>query len=206
MSDLFRHVPGTSVVHRIPAGVKLLTLLAASLTLMLVRGPLTTAVGLVLAAVVVTLSRIGWRRLLWGMRGLAIILILLGAYQWWRGGWPRSVEVVGDLVTIVLIASVVTMTTPIERMLDAVIAGLTPLRPLGVRPARVALAVSLTLQLIPVAFGLLAESRDAARARGIERSIRARMIPTVIRVVAHARTTGDALWARGVDDDEHPAR
>ncbi len=206
MSELFAHVPGTTVVHRVPAGLKLLTLLATSITLMLVRGPLTTVVGLVLAAAVVTVSRIGWSRLLWGMRGLVIILVLLGAYQWWRGGWPRSVEVVGDLVTIVLIASVVTMTTPIDRMLDAVTTGLGPLRPLGVRPARVALAVSLTLQLIPIAFGLIAESRDAARARGIERSIRARMIPTVIRVVAHARTTGDALWARGVDDDEHPAR
>ena len=44
-------------------------------------------------------------------------------------------------------------------------------------------------------------TRDAARARGLERNPRAYLTPLVIRVVAHARATGDALHARGIGDD-----
>lgn len=200
MSDLFRHQPGTSPIHRLPAGVKLLALFVASIVMMLLRGHLTSLAGLAVAVVVAVLAGVRWPRLLWSLRGLAVILVLIAAYQLWKNDWMRAVEVVGDLLTVVLLASVVTMTTPIDRMLDAVSAGMRPLQPLGVRSGRVALTITLTLQMIPVALGLPAQSRDAARARGLERSIRARMVPTVIRMVAHARTTGDALWARGVDE------
>ena len=41
------------------------------------------------------------------------------------------------------------------------------------------------------------ETRDAARARGLERNPRAVLIPAAVRMVAHARATGDALAARG---------
>ncbi|RYE75981.1 MAG: energy-coupling factor transporter transmembrane protein EcfT, partial [Myxococcales bacterium] len=54
---------------------------------------------------------------------------------------------------------------------------------------------------IPRTIAIAEETRDAARARGLQRSPRARLIPMVLRVVAHARATGDALHARGLGDD-----
>ena len=54
---------------------------------------------------------------------------------------------------------------------------------------------------VPMTLDLANQSRDAARARGLERSPRARLTPVAIRVVAHARATGDALHARGIGDD-----
>ena len=48
--------------------------------------------------------------------------------------------------------------------------------------------------------GSFAEVGDAARARGLERSVRARTIPVVLSAVAYARRTGDALAARGLGD------
>ncbi len=44
------------------------------------------------------------------------------------------------------------------------------------------------------------ETRDAARARGL-RSPRAYLSPFVVRVIARAHETGDALTARGIGDD-----
>ena len=70
-----------------------------------------------------------------------------------------------------------------------------------VDPEAVALAFSLTLRAIPTTIAIADETRDAAVARGLERSPRARLTPLVIRVVAHARATGEALQARGIGDD-----
>ena len=44
------------------------------------------------------------------------------------------------------------------------------------------------------------QTGDAARARGLERDPRARLVPLVVRSVAHARATGEALDARGIGD------
>ena len=100
-----------------------------------------------------------------------------------------------------LAATVMTATTPIDEMLDTLVVWLAPFRRFGVKPERVALAFSLTLRGIPTTIEVAQETRDAARARGLQRSPRARLVPLVIRVVAHARATGDALHARGLGDD-----
>ena len=61
--------------------------------------------------------------------------------------------------------------------------------------------LGLLVRGIPLTLEIAAETRDAARARGLERNPRAHLTPLVIRVVAHARATGEALHARGVGDD-----
>ncbi|MGZ4466588.1 MAG: energy-coupling factor transporter transmembrane component T, partial [Nocardioides sp.] len=77
-----------------------------------------------------------------------------------------------------------------------------PLRRVGVDADRVALAFALMVRAIPTTLEIATETRDAALARGLQRDPRARLTPMVIRVVAHARATGDALHARGVGDDQ----
>lgn len=202
MSELFAHHPGTTPLHRLPAGAKLLGLLVAAVVVMVVRGPIAALVGTAVAVLFVLWSGIGLRRLLRSLRALAVVLVALAVFHTWQHGWQRAVETVGDLVTLVLLATVVTATTPVTGMLDAVTAGLRPLRRIGVQPGRVALAFALTLRTIPYALHLAAESRNAARARGLERDPRARLVPVVLRMVAHARATGDALWARDVAELE----
>ena len=64
----------------------------------------------------------------------------------------------------------------------------------------VALALGLAIQALPGTVALAVETRDAARARGV-RHPRAFLTPFVIRVVARAHETGDALHARGIGDD-----
>jgi biotin transport system permease protein len=64
----------------------------------------------------------------------------------------------------------------------------------------VALAFGLAIQALPATVALAIETRDAARARGV-RHPRAFLTPFVIRVVARAHETGDALHARGIGDD-----
>jgi biotin transport system permease protein len=195
------HRPGTTWLHRRSAGSKLVGLLVLGVVVVTVRGPASALVLVALALALVAWSGTGLRLTLRTLRGLLLVVVLLAAYQAWQQGWPRAVESVGDLVGLVLLATVLTVTTPVDEILDAITRALRPFRRLGVDPEKVALAFSLTIRAIPTTIDIAGETRDAAVARGLQRSPRARLTPVVIRVVAHARATGDALHARGIGDD-----
>ena len=194
------HQPGGTWLHRLPAGAKVLGLLVASIVVVVMDGPPTVAAELVLTLAVLTAAGMGWGLFLRSLRGLALVVTLLAAYLLWQHGWVRAVESVGDLVTLVLLATVLTVTTAVDEMLDAITRALRPLRRLGLDPDSVALAFSLMIRSIPTTVQIAEETRDAAIARGVERDPRARLTPVVLRVVAHARATGDALHARGIHD------
>lgn len=204
------HRPADTVLHRLPASAKLVSLLVAGPLVAIVRGWQSSLLALGVAVALVALSRMPGRDLVRAVRGLLILVILLGGWLTHQEGWPRAVETVGDLVALVLLATVVTTTTRVDAILDVVERALEPASRLVRRtsgdrlridPGRVALAFSLVLRTIPATIGLAEETRDAARARGLERDVRARLTPFAIRVVADAQATGEALHARGVGDD-----
>lgn len=193
--------PGTSVLHRLPVGTKLLGLVVLSILAVAFRGVPTTSALLVLAVLGCAIGGVPVRRAARSLRGVLVAMTLLAAYQTWQRGPERAYVVVGALVALLLLATVFTTTTQVERMIDAITRWLEPLRRFGVRPELVALAFSLMIRGIPLTLEIAAETRDAARARGLDRNPRAYLTPLVIRVVAHARATGDALHARGIGDD-----
>jgi len=192
--------PGTTWLHRLGPGSKLLGLCGCAILLVAVRWP-PLAVAAVLVALGLALgSGIGWREAGRTLRGVMIVAVLLGAWLVWQHGWARAVDSVGDLLALVLLASVLTRTTSVEDMLDTVTRALVPLRRFGADPERAALTFSLMIRAIPSTLEVAEETRQAALARGMTRSPRARLVPLVIRVVARARATGEALQARGIDD------
>nr|WP_243892176.1 energy-coupling factor transporter transmembrane component T [Dermatophilus congolensis] len=103
-------------------------------------------------------------------------------------------------VVAVVAASVVTATTRTVEMMDAVVVGVRPLRCVGVDADRVGLVFSLVLRSVFVVAGIVEEVGQARKARGLERSFRALLVPVVVRTVRHGERMGEALVARGVDD------
>ncbi len=132
---------------------------------------------------------------------ILVFAVFVAALQWWWYGRDKAIETLVDLVALALMAIVVSATTPVNAMLDALVRWLRPLRRLGVDPDRVALTFALAIQALPGTVALALETRDAARARGVERHPRALLTPFVMRVVARAHETGDALQARGIGED-----
>ncbi|WP_435771515.1 energy-coupling factor transporter transmembrane component T [Nocardioides sp. SYSU DS0651] len=200
-SPLGDYQPGSTVLHRLPVGAKLLGLVVLSVLAVVFRGPATTTVLIALAVLLAVVAGVGLRRAARALRGVLVAMAMLAAWQAWQRGGEHAYVVVGALLALVLLATVFTTTTSVERMIDAITRWLEPLRRFGVRPDLVALAFSLMIRGIPLTLEIAAETRDAARARGLERNPRAYLTPLVIRVVAHARATGDALHARGIGDD-----
>jgi len=178
------------------AAAKLLTLAALGVVVVLLRSPV---IAVALFAVVLTLSVLA-RVSLRGLLPIAITAALAAAYQWFTRGPGPAIEVAADLLTLVLAATLVTATTPADRLLDVLVRVVRPLRRVGVDPDAVALAVTLLLRTVPEIARVVAEVRDAARARGLERDPRLWLTPAVLRVVGRARDQGEALAARGILD------
>jgi biotin transport system permease protein len=202
MTDLLgAYRPGRSPLHRVPAGPKLGLLAAYGATAVWLRAPVSAVVLLIVSVTLTLVAGMPVRRTLRQVRGLLVLAVVVGAFQSWQRGWPVAVHVVGDLLALVLAALVFTATTPVDDVLTAVERGLRPFRRLGVRPERVALAFSLVLRAIPGILETARETRAAAKARGLERSPRALLVPLAVRTVGRAYETGDALAARGLGDD-----
>jgi len=193
--------PGHTLLHRLPVGLKLVGLAAFSLAVVVVRSPLSAAAFLLAALTAAALARLRLVTLTRAARGVVVVAAVVGLLQWWWYGGARAIESFLDLFSLGISAVVVTATTPVNAMLDALVRWLGPFRRLRVNPERVALTFALAVGALPGTVTLARETRDAARARGLGRAPRAWLAPFVIRVVARAMETGDALQARGLGDD-----
>jgi biotin transport system permease protein len=193
--------PGHSLLHRLPVGAKVLGLGALSLSIVLVRSMPASWCFLAMALALALVARVRLRTLARATRSILALAVFIAALQWWWYGRDKAIETLVDLVALALAAIVVSATTPVNAMLDALIRWISPLRRVGVAPERVALTFSLAVQSLPGTVALALETRDAARARGLGRHPRAYLTPFVVRVVARAHETGDALHARGIGDD-----
>lgn len=193
--------PGTSLLHRLPAGPKILLvcvlILAVSLT---VREAWHVLPALGFAAALYAIGRIRPRSAWDQIRPVLPMLIAILALQWIVADLDTALRVSGSLLVAVAVAGLVALTTRVSDMLDAVTRAAQPLRHVGVSPDRVALVLVLTIRAIPLLARQLRQVTEARKARGLGMSIRALVVPTVLGALTTADQLGDALAARGVDD------
>lgn len=202
MSELLGvYRPGTSLLHRLGPGPKLAFLAAWSIAVVMVRGPIASPVFLAIAVAVAAWSGLSLRRAARTMRGFLIMMAVVAAFQTWQRGIDVAVAVVASLGALFLMGLAFTATTAVDDLLTTIERLASHLRRVGVRPERIALSFALVLRALPAVLEVAKETRAAARARGLDRSPRAMLVPFAIRVVAHAYATGDALTARGLGDD-----
>ncbi|WP_166355990.1 energy-coupling factor transporter transmembrane component T family protein [Phytoactinopolyspora limicola] len=194
------YVARPSPLHHLPAGGKLAALAVACTGLLMVRTPAGVGVATAAVAGLYVVGRIrpaeAWaqvRPLRWFVAAILTVQLLITDV-------PAAISLTARIVLAVALAGLVTLTTRTTDLMAAMERALRPLRRLGVDPARVALLMSLAIRSVPVVAGIARRVRDAQRARGQERSIRAFAVPLVVGVLRHADTLGEALQARGMDD------
>ncbi len=191
---------GDSFLHRASAATKLVGLLAVTTVLVLIASPWTVLAGATVVVVLGVAAGLRVRGLVGLVWPLRWIILLLTPVQVWTAGWRSALIVVGGLVVAMSAAGLVTLTTRVADMMDTVTAGLRPLGRFGVDADRVGLVMGLAIRAVPVVARTLTECGQARRARGLERSPRALLVPFVVRTVRHAERVGEALVARGIDD------
>jgi len=129
-----------------------------------------------------------------------IVAAMASAYQLWRGDYVAGIDIGVDLIGLFALSLAITGSTPMSDMLDLATAAARPLRRI-LPPAVTGLMFAIMLRAIPEIAGIMRQSRDAARARGVRRSPTSFMIPTATRTVGFALDLGSALHARGIGDD-----
>lgn len=193
-------IPGRSWLHRLPVGAKYLLLLVLTVPILVVAAPLPSLVALAASMLLLLSARVGVRPS-WSLpRPLLVLLAILAAYQVVVGRPDLAVVVTANLVTAVYASRLLTLTTPGPVLIDALVAGLRPLRVVGVDPERVGLAVAIMVRSVPLLLDTFEQVRQAARARGRERNLFALVTPVVVRAVGQAQATGAALAARGLGE------
>lgn len=190
--------PGTGWLYRIPLGVKYLLLLALSIPAFVIStwwwslGALALTLAILLSGGVGLAHslKIGWF--------VVVFIAMLAIYHLITGRFTLAVTAPGNLCIAILAARIVTLTTPVPAIIDAV-AKLADRIP-RVDGERVGLAVAIMLRSVPRIIGSIDEARDAARARGIGPNPIRYLVPVMLSTVAYAEHTGEALAARGIGD------
>jgi biotin transport system permease protein len=203
--ELLAHVPGRSVVHRAPAGLKLAGLTGLTAVLFTLGRPEVSAGALVLVLVTgVGVARLPIGVLLTPARALRWWLLLLFALNLVTADAAGAVTVTLRVLAVALAATVLTATTRVTELTALVERLARPLALVGVRPTRVGLAVALTLRFIPLVAERTERVREAQVARGGEvRGVRGMvtlLVPVLVQLLQLAATTAEALDARGADD------
>ncbi|WP_061961995.1 energy-coupling factor transporter transmembrane component T family protein [Demequina flava] len=208
ISTLGLYRPRDTPLHRAPAWFKV-SLLVATTIVVLVSSDIVTSLGIMCAALLLLVSTVPPAKVtLWTIAGTVLIALLSSALFMWRGDWLRAADVVADLVAIVSLALAVSTSTSMAAMLDFIATLARPIRAI-LPPDTLGLMFALMLRALPEVAQIYAESRQAARARGLDRSLRAVLFPTTTRTVGFALDLGQAIHARGIGEESdatHEAR
>jgi len=195
-------VPGTTPWHRMPVGVKYLVFLALTVPAVVWGSPAVVIALLACALGLVATTRAPWRLAFAMPAGLVVLFAVLGAFHALGGEPATAVRVVGTALVALYGSRLILLTTPMPALVDALVSAARPLRLVGLDPERFGLAVAILVRSVPFVAASFGEARDAARARGLSRNPFAAITPVVVLAVAYARSTGDALVARGLGDDD----
>ena len=195
------YVPGNTCVHRLSPAAKFGTLVGFILAItFLPTQPWHSLAGLTAVVLLYAAARIP-TRLAWRQLGPVLpVLLFLGAFMWWQNGASTASTTLIGLLATIAAANLLTLTTPIETLLDALDRSLTPLSRVGVPAELISLTIALTIRLIPLMLATAGEVLEARKARGAGFSLTAFGIPLAIRSVRRATDIGEALMARGAVD------
>ena len=190
--------PGASIIHRMPAGLKLAFF--AALALVSSAYPhdgSSISVSLLVVCMLYLVAALPAKVLLVEMWRLRWLVLVLGSALWIfvspLTAWISTARV----ASLLLLAALLTITTRMGDLLAVLHRMLRPLRRLGVDADAIAMTISLTLTMVPVVAGFAHAIGEAQRARGIRLGLRA-AVPLMVRTLRHADEVGDALTARGL--------
>ncbi|GAB3141094.1 energy-coupling factor transporter transmembrane component T family protein [Marisediminicola antarctica] len=194
------YLPGTSPIHRMPAGPKVLIFMALTLAITLAARSawaLPALFALVVGGYLV--AGLGMRDLLRQVVVVRWVMLVMLLAQLVFLPPLVAVANTGRVLTVIVLAALITLTTRIPDLLDATERSLAPLRRFGVNPSSIGLLLAMTITAIPVIAGFAASIREAQRARGVPLRIGTFVVPLLVMALKHSDDLADALVARGVE-------
>jgi len=189
-----------SPVHRLPAGVKLAGLALAGAGVFFLPGLAWQAGALALVMALYPLARLPLGETARAIAPVIVLVVAICGFQWFVAGPLAAATIGARIITLVLLAALVTLTTPFSAMIDTFARAAALARPLGVNPQKVGLAAALAVRFIPVLLADYREIQAARQARGARSPGLFAAGPLLIKTLRMAGTLADAVEARGFDN------
>lgn len=190
--------PVETPLHRLPAGAKLLALAAFTLLLFQLATPLPLAACLgALVLLHLALSRQILTHALGLLKPLWPFALVIALWHLWLRDPTGGSVILLRLITAVMAANLVTMTTRLSDMVTLIERFAAPLRHIGLPPRSLALAIALAIRFLPVLSHRVAEITESFRARSPRRPGHRILIPAALAALDDADHVAEALRARG---------
>jgi len=194
------YVHRDSPVHRLPAGAKLAGMALAGAGAFFLPGLAWQAGALALVMLLYRLARLPLGEIVRALAPVIVLVAAICAFQWFVAGPLAAATIGARIITLVLLAALVTLTTPFSAMIDTFAHAAGFARPLGVNPHKVGLASALAVRFIPVLLADYREIQTARRARGARSPGLFAAGPLLIKTLRMAGTLADAVEARGFEN------
>lgn len=194
------YIQRDSIIHRLPAGAKVLLSIAGSTMIFLIE-PLWL-LGAVLLAIICLypVARLPLASFAVALKPVLLIGAIIFALQLALAGFGEAMSMLLRILSLVLLASLVTLTTRLSDMLDVLTRAARPLASFGLSPPKLALAIGLAIRFIPT---LLLDLEEIQRAR-LARQARGPSIlgaaPLIVKILRMTDALGNAIAARGFEN------
>lgn len=191
------YVAGRSPLHRLPAWVKLVALVAAGAGLFTLRDPRWLGAAFTVSAILVWSTGVSaaavWRQ----VRGLLWVLLAVALFTGVFQGPIDALAVVLRVGAMVGLALAVTLATRTSDLIAVCERALTPFERIGLVDAgKVALALALTLRFVPEIWRNFQDIREAQAARGLGAHPVALIVPLIVLTLKRAQEVAEAIDAR----------
>ncbi len=195
------YIPGDSFVYRISVQIKIISLIVFSALLFSFSNIFFSTISLLVILMLYIYSRLGVTVIWQQVKPILPFVVILLIFQIYSVSFISGANVCVRLLDVLLFSSLITLTTKSSDMIEVIEKKLFWLRYIGINPKKVGLGLSLTLRFIPVLSNITYEIKEAQKVRGLEFSIIAIAVPTIIRTLKMADDISAAIDARGYDSE-----
>ncbi len=181
---LGQYFPAKSVIHRLDARFKLVSLVALIVFVFLAKSVAAAAAVALFTAVIVLLTRVPVGMFLRSMKTIWFLILLTSAlnmfyypgeviWSWWKlsitfEGVRQSCLIALRLVCLMALSSALTFTSTPTELTGAIESLLSPLRLVGVKVHELAMLMSIALRFVPTLLEETQKIMSAQKARGAD--------------------------------------
>ncbi len=195
MNGLYHYPP--TWLHKLPAAIKLIVLAVLSVLIMRIEAAAYLFAALTFIALFYFSFGLAAARRIWFLKPLWPIMLMIFLAQFYATGLEAACASIARLVLMVLLADLVTMSTPMQGMMDAISLALSPLRVTGLDSRRLSFCVALAIRFVPVLLETWHRQCESWRARTGRRPHWKLIAPFLGNVLRIADRTAESLDARG---------
>lgn len=179
-----QYFPGNSIVHRLDARMKIITMLMLIVSIFVCNNIISLALMVLLTVSLVLISKIPFKTILKSIKPLAIIILItavlnifygrgealvqLGKLKITADGIETAVFMAVRIITLVVISSLLTYTTSPTELTDAIERLMKPLTLVKVDVHSIAMTMTIALRFIPTLIEEIDKIMSAQKSRGAQ--------------------------------------